>query len=450
MSDTLDATGTLAEYSAGLEFDRLPQDVQARARLILADTVGVILAASGGNAVSTAVRAMPSGAGECTVVGRGADAQPDVAALINGIGAHDIELDDGGRGMGHAAAVNVPAVLAIGEYVGASLSDVLAGLTVGYDVQGRVAQAMGGTVTLHGRGFHPSSVCGSIGAAAGCARVLRSSVNSVRSAIGLGASQSSGLLTYKDERTHMAKSFQTGIAARNGVTAALLAVEGYMAAPDALGGRHNVIAPFGGDKADPAKLVEQLGERFEITQTIIKRHASCIQSHAAVDALLDQMRDSSIGVAEIDSMDVELAVSAVTRVDGNPLLTHNIQYVLAVTAYEGSVTPAHFAEPWPDDERIRSLASRISVSGSAELEQRFPAEQGAVVTLHTGRGTFGRQLNGPYGGPMRPITADQVQDKFLSLAAGVIGHPHAAELWEAIVDGPLDSGLGDIRAGLVP
>lgn len=251
-----DATGVLARHSVEMVAEGLPADVVQQARIVLADTIGVLLAASQRHAVSTALLAMSPSAGPSTVVGHGT-AAPEVAAFINGIGGHDIELDDShSPSRTHPAAVVIPAAMAAAELAAraASFGDLLAGVVAGYDVQSRVSKAIGRS-TQYDRGFHPSAVCGAIGAAAAAGRVLGLDVEQMRSAIGLAASQSSGLLTYADDPFHMAKSFQTGTASRNGVTAAVFARAGYRAAPDVLTGRNTMLRPFGGEGVEPARLV---------------------------------------------------------------------------------------------------------------------------------------------------------------------------------------------------
>ena len=430
---TADATGVLAAYSDGLQLDDLPAEVAARARLVLADTLGVILAASTHAAVRTALSAMPLGQDACTVVGHGRGARSEVAALINGIGAHDIELDDGGRGIGHAAATVVPAALAASETIArTTYGDLLAALVAGYDVQARVAQAMGGTVALHDRGFHPSSVCGSLGAAAAAGRVLGLTTEAMRSCLGLAASQSSGLLAYKDEPTHMHKSFQTGIAARNGVTAALMAQAGYRAASDVLTGRHDLLKPFAGAAADPARLTDELGQRFEICLTVLKRHASCIQTHAAIDAVLDLLGEMGFEPGAIESINVQLAHRAIRRIDGNPLLTHNIQYVIAIAVEEGSVAPVHFSEEWRSRGQIWDLAGRIHLQGNDDLDAAFPDKQGAIVTITAGGRSATKRADEPRGGPAQPLGRDELRDKFLQLAGPVLGERAAGEAWSRL------------------
>jgi len=442
---TVDATGQLAAWALELDLARVPPDVVAHTRIVLADTLGVLLMASTRHAVRTAIEVLPlDGTDRGTVVGHGRGARPEIAAFINGIGGHDIELDDShGPSLSHPAAVIVPAALAAAEAAGASYGEVLVGIIAGYDVQARVSQAIG-TSALHHRGFHPSSVCGSIGAAITAGRIVGLSIDEMRSCIGLAASQSSGLTTYYDDPYHMSKSFQTGIAARNGVTAALFAQCGFGAAPDVLTGPHDMIRPFGAANADPSKLVADLDVRYEITRTNLKRHACCNQTHAAVDALLDLMEEFGFGAGDIGSIDVQLSHDAVPGIDRNALWTHNIQYVLALTAHERFVGLDHFTPAWTSNPSITELSNRVTVRGNDELQTQFPAKKGAIVTVVTPAGRFEKLCEGPRGSPVRPLAPREIQDKFLRLAGAVLAPDAAGALWTAVTMLPPDAPASDV------
>lgn len=445
-----DATTLLATHAIGLDAGRLPGGVVDQARTVLADTIGVLVSASRRNAVGTAVSAMQPLAGPCTVVGHGS-ASPEVAAFINGIGGHDIELDDShSPSRTHPAAVVIPAALAAAE-VGADtrFGDLLAGIVAGYDAQSRVSKAIGRS-TQYDRGFHPSAVCGAIGAAVAAGRILKLDIDEMRSAVGLAASQSSGLLTYADDPFHMAKSFQTGIAARNGVTAAIFAHAGYRAAPDVLTGRNTMLRPFGGDATDPTKLTAGLGATYDICETSLKRHACCGLTHAAVDAMLLLLDATQLDANAIESIEVQLPTAAVPRVDGNKLWSHNIQYVVALTAHERHVDLEHFTPEWTSKPAISRLAGAVEVRGSEDLQASFPEQKGAIVTISARGETFTRRVDAPRGSPREPLTRDELEKKFVRLVTPAVGHDGSARLWEHVTGIGLEDATGPLFAALRP
>ena len=427
------ATKTLASYALDLDPKKIPADVLRQAKVVLFDTVAILLAASVRPAMRTALRTFPSNGGACTIAGHGGGASPEIAAFINGIGGHDTELDDShSPSRTHAAAVIVPAALAAaGVNRTCSGAELLAALIAAYDVQARVSKAMG-VQSQFDRGFHPSAVCGAIGAAVCAGRILGLAPAAMQFAIGLAASQSSGLMTFEDDESHMLKSFHTGVAARNGVTAALLAAQGYEASPDALSGPHNMLVAFGGDTTDYAILTAELGTRFEICGTSIKRHACCGQTHSSVDTLLRLVAEHAIDWRAIERIDVELAHKALPIVDANPLWTHNIQYILAVAAQQGHIAMKHFSPEWTGRADLAALAAKVFVKGNDRLQQRFPVKKAAIVTIKTAQGSYSGELDSPIGNPSAPLAPDDLRAKFMSLATVVLDQAAADLLWSRL------------------
>ena len=432
-AETRGATAALAEYAIGVDAAEVPDAVLEKARVVLADTIAILLAASARNAVRTALRTFPSVPGApCTVVGHGTFATPEQAAFINGVGGHDLELDDThASSRTHAAAVIVPAALAAAEAAGnVNGADLVAGVVAAYDVQCRTSKAIG-VQDQFDRNFHPTCVNGSIGAAVAAGRILGLSVGQLTSAIGLAGSQSSGTMGIHDDHSHMVKSFQTGIAARNGLYAALLAREGFMGMPDILTGAHDFLGCFG-RQSRPAELTADLGVRYEILGSSIKRHSGCGMTHSAIDALLGIMNDDSVTWTDIDAIDVALPHGAVTVINDHPLWTHNIQYVLALAAHERWVGPDHFTPEWTTNPEIAALKERVTLRGSDRLQTKFPAKKGATVRVSTTLGVFEREVEAPAGNPSAPLTAEALRSKFDGLATAVLSRESSDALWQLL------------------
>lgn len=434
-----DATTTLAEYSAELNAATLTADVVDHARRVVADTIGVLLSASQRKAVTTAMAVLSTGSGPCTVIGHRRGASAIDAAFLNGIGAHDIELDDShSPSRTHPAATVIPAALAAADdNPAATYGDLLAGVIAGYDVQCRISKAIGRNAQ-YDRGFHPSAVCGVFGAGAAAGRILGLEIDRMRCCIGMAASQSSGLLTYADDPFHMAKSFQTGMAARNGVTAAKFAAAGYRAAPDVLTGPQNALSPFGGDAVDTDALTAGLGTDYAIATTSLKRHACCGLTHSSVDAMLLLLERQEVDFESIRHITIQLPHKAIPRIDGNALWSHNVQYVVALAAHQGRVTLEHFTEEWTTRPDIRELASRVTVRPSEDLDANFPEQKGAIVTVSTAAGEFVQRVDAPRGSPGHPLSEGELHEKFRYLAAAVLDAESAATLWSGLIGGHLD------------
>lgn len=435
-SPASDATGLLASYAATLREEDVPSEVLGCARAVLADTLGCMLGGSTSRLVAVSLRAFPpSGSGPCTVVGHGGAMDAQVAAFANAIASHSTDLDDShAPSRTHPAAVVIPAALAAAELATTcSGKSLLAGIVVGYDVTARLGKAMGVRAPF-ARGFHSASVCGAVGAAVAAGRILGLGEEQLASCIALGASQSSGLTTFEDDPTHTINTVQMGIAARNGVAAALLARAGAVVATDVLTGRQNMLSAFS-PVVDGSQLVAGLRERFEICDTSLKRHACCGQAHAAVDAML-WLRDTlAFRPDDIETIDVDLSHDAFAMLHGTPLWTHNIEYVLSVAAIEGRIGMEHFSREWIESDSVAKLIPKVRARGTDAMQELLPREKGAVVTVQTASGQHSRQVSAPRGNPDDPLSNDELREKFLQLVKlSPLKNDQAVALWDVVAD----------------
>jgi 2-methylcitrate dehydratase PrpD len=279
-------TETLARYAADLRYEDLPASAVAAAKRVTLDYLGVTLAAiryAPGRIMAEYVRGL-GGLPRATVIGTDILTSPCQAALANGTLAADMEQDDVHPSANlHASSVFHSAALPAAEAAGADGKAFLAAVVAAYDVGCRLSRAMGDG-NQYARGFHPTAVSGTFGAAVAVGKLLGLDAAGMASAIGLTGCQAAGLLTWEQEQEHFTKSFQSGVPARNAVTAAELAKLGYVGAPDTLDGKYNVFDAFAGRRNFPA-LVADLGSRFEVEHTGYKFYSCCRMTHSTLDAV---------------------------------------------------------------------------------------------------------------------------------------------------------------------
>ncbi|MET0611805.1 MAG: MmgE/PrpD family protein, partial [Pseudomonas caspiana] len=187
------AVATLSQFICRTSFDELPESLVVKAKQHLLDTLGAALAGSQAPLTQNALRAMNASEAEGASVIWGADYGLSArnAALINGIAAHALELDDSG-GCDHSGAVVVPAMLAILPLCEPMPDgqELLTAMVLGYDVARRVLEACGGYSPHNEAGWHSTGTCGVFGAAAACARLLKLDEQQTGSTLGLAASMS--------------------------------------------------------------------------------------------------------------------------------------------------------------------------------------------------------------------------------------------------------------------
>ncbi|MFH1124656.1 MAG: MmgE/PrpD family protein [Pseudomonadota bacterium] len=425
-------TKKLAEYAATVQFDQLPGNVVERAKMVFLDTLGVIIGASKfktGQIITSFVHSL-GGVPEATVIGSDVRTSAVNAALANGTMAHDLELDDIHlASCTHAAAVLVPALLAVAEKAGCSGKDLINALVLAYDIECRISLALDSSLQ-YARAFHPTSVCGTFGAAAGAAKIL--GLDDVRHAycLGLAGSQACGLNAWENEPDHYMKSFQTGVPARNGVTAALLSAIGFKAAPNVLDGKFNIFDAFSGSYSFSA-LTDQLGESYEIMRTAIKRYACCRYIHASLDAMFEVLKEERLTANQIKEMIVHISETGAPIVDRNELYTHNCQYTLAAAAIYGEVSRKQYSMERRGDPEILSLADRITVIGDKVLEEVYPELWGSIVEIFTVDGRhLTKRVDYAKGSPENPLNDEEISQKFLGLAEDVLGKEKGLAIYE--------------------
>src|SRR5262245_18845611 len=219
--ETTMLTQRLAEFVINTRTSEVPAEVLDAARDALIDTIGVALVGSLDEVGEITLRYVSDlGARrEATVWGSHVSTSMAEAAFINGIFGHALDFDDVHASVhGHPSTTLIPAVIAAGEAAGASGRDVLAAYAIGLEVGGKLGIALGNG--HYQRGWHATATTGVFACAAAAGRLLGLDVTQMRHALGLAASQASGLIRNFGTMT---KPFHAGHAARCGVQSALLA-----------------------------------------------------------------------------------------------------------------------------------------------------------------------------------------------------------------------------------
>ncbi|MCY4139521.1 MAG: MmgE/PrpD family protein [Rhodobacteraceae bacterium] len=434
-------TGSLAALIASLASYRVPVDVRDYARIVVFDTIGVLAAASHPSVTSASrigvFAETHGGAGPATLVGRNRKVDVVSAVLANGTLGYAIDFEPHHpEAVLHPAAVVVPVALALSEAYRKSGTEMITAVILGCEVAYRVSMALDPR-ELYALGFHPSAVAGVFGASATSACLLELDKEACVRALGLAALQASGLLAWQDDPCEDARPFQMGMAARNGVTAALLAGQGFGAPDRVFDGGHTVLRAFS-RSADPAPLTDQLGESWNgIIELAIKPYPCVSFLHPALDALEKLLAREQIHPDEIESMDLRFADSGAHCVDDNPLKGHCAQYILPVRAATGRLT---FLDLFEDlrgsNPGVARLAAVTTVTRDrGDFDEIFPNFYACEVTLRLSDGrklTERRDIARGY--PQAPLSDEDITDKFRSVVSSVADTERVERLSNAAWD----------------
>ena len=235
-------TAKIAAFAVDTKIKDLPANVMRSARDALIDTLGVGIVGTLEPVCEIALRwAQELGAKpQATLWGTRVASSPAEAAFANGIAAHALDFDDSHPHVrGHASAPMTAVALAVGEVTGASGAEVLAAYALGLEVAGKLGRAMGPGHYL--RGWHSTSTIGTFSSTVVAARLWKLSAAETQTALGIAASQVSGLVRNFGTMT---KPFHAGRAARAGVMSAWLAKHGHTADETIFDGKNNVLETY--------------------------------------------------------------------------------------------------------------------------------------------------------------------------------------------------------------
>ena len=222
-----------------------------------------------------------------TIFGKKERAEAAWAALANGIASYGLEMDDvENRSSLHPGVVVFPAALALAEQIGSSPVDFYSAVVAGYEVTLRVGAALH-PASAYDRGFHPTAVCGTLGAAAASARLLRLSPEQMNMALGIAGSMAAGSMAYLHEGA-WTKRLHPGWACHAGIMAARLAAAGFKGPTSILESSYGFLQAYS-SASDISKLERQEKEEFAIMQVSIKPYACCRYRHGPIDCLFEIM-----------------------------------------------------------------------------------------------------------------------------------------------------------------
>ncbi len=427
----------IAAFVVDSDFDNLPPDVVDAAKAAVLDCVGVALAGSEEESarICGTLARQESGAAEATVIGQGFQTSASWAALCNGTSAHALDFDHSYL-MGQPTAGLIPAVLAMGETVGASGQDVLTAYVAGFEVVSRLARSMP-QLSTHGH-WHATSSIGTVGAAACCARLAGLDAAAARNALGIAASMASGMVW---NFATMTKPLHSGLAAQNGVMAARLAARGFTSSAAALEEGKGMLDCFARGLECGVTPFESLGRTFDLTDIgiSVKPYPCGGLTHSAVDAVLE-LRQAGLRADEVDSMRVGVTSQVHDRIM-NALPANGIEskfsmpYILARALVDGALLLDTFTDEAAADPAIRRIAGNIVMELDASLvETADGARPAAVMVRLKDGGELHRRVDHSRGRPEKPLTQAELRDKFDTCAARVLD-PERSRHMADVIDG---------------
>jgi hypothetical protein len=303
-------TEQLGEFAASISLDRLPDEVIEKAKSCLLWGIGVALSTDESYANNTVARQMaadvasvsPSVPGTgSTVLLNGVRTSPAEATFANAV-LFDQTMGDSYLAAAHFAPTVLPTTLAVAENEGRSGAEVLAAIVAGYEVAAAITKDH--LARCMDPGWRPRIFDG-FGAAAAAARLMRLDTAQTADAIGFAAGSACGSIEPMYARS-MENGFTFGIAARNGLTGALLARTGARAAKTAVEGKAGFLIQFAGTTEFKDAITAQLGGPYEILNVTFKRFEASGRAHTPMLLALRLAQEVDLKPSEIEAVELEL------------------------------------------------------------------------------------------------------------------------------------------------
>jgi 2-methylcitrate dehydratase PrpD len=418
-------TARLAQRGRALGFDDMPERVVLAAKTCLLDWLGCALAGSR-EPLAGILASEVDANGPATLIGRDRSTSVHWAALVNGAAGHALDYDDTHLHMsGHPTAPVAPSVLALAEARGATGRQLLTAFVAGVEAECRLGAVMGGG--HYEIGWHATGTMGTFGAAAACASLLSLDEDQWLHALGLAGTQAAGL---KSVFGSMAKPLHAGKAAANGLLAATLASKGFTSNTDIIDTNQGFAVTH--TSTFSPDVLDHLDDRWLITDTLFKYHASCYLTHSAMEAAAALKVDPS----EIEAVRVivppgHLNVCGIeeprTGLEGK----FSLRATVAMTFLgDDTADPEAFTDARISGAEVVAMRDRVTVVPSEEV---FGTQTRVEVTTTDGR-TLTQAAD--VGTPASDLDKqwDRLHEKFLKLATPVIGEERAVALGSRVHD----------------
>ena len=416
-------TEKFAEFCTEIRYENLSSDVIKRTKLLILDTVGIIIRARH-DAESTAslvaaIDRLEMSNGSCQVFSDKNSYSPSAAALLNGTLAHSLDFDDThAEASLHSSAPILSAALAAAQMNKSSGQELITACVAGYEIQIRLGLA-GGSSAHYKKGFHPTATCGVFGAVASAGYLMGLTKDQFVSAFGIALSQSAGSMQFLTDGAWTKRS-HVGQAAQNGLNCATMAAEGFKGPSQAFEGQWGYLHAYASG-GDLNKALDGLGSKFETLNLGVKPYPSCRYSHAAIDGIIDLKKELDFSIDDLDDIDIGLSETALNII-GYPLEDKqnpksivdgqfSMPFCAAIAAKNGSFVWDDYKNSLTDKDTL-SLCKRIKTTHDKKAEECSPEYMSANVKIKVNGKNHERFIKIPKGDPENFMTQDEFIEKF--------------------------------------
>jgi 2-methylcitrate dehydratase PrpD len=444
----MEATRKLADLCSGVRYKDLPEEAVRKGKECILDTLGCMLAGCKEAEAEIMLKYIEETGGktEATIVGFGHKTSAPNAALANGTLGHALDFDDAQDSiMGHPSVVILPAALSVGEKLRSSGEAVLEAFMVGFEVACKIGRGV--NPQLYNNGWHATSVIGTLGAAVTAGKLLELNPSKMPSVLALAASQACGL---RENFGTMTKPFHAGRAAENGVISALLVKNGFTASQRILEAKSGFCAAFSG-QYDLNRIVDTFANPFEILSpgVRLKPYPSCLETHSIIESTLFLVESYDIHPEDVESVECGISPLAFDiLIHKNPQTglqgKFSAQYAVTTALLHRKASIEQFTDKRVQDPKAQAMVQKVETVVHDEMEK---TPQSSMVTIRLKDGKeFSKRIDITTGHPEKPMSQDQIIDKYSNCADSMISKDKIEKSISKILDLEKLSDIGELIA----
>ncbi|MFC1798697.1 MmgE/PrpD family protein [Thermodesulfobacteriota bacterium] len=424
-------TNQLIQNCSDIVYHKLPVEVIDRTKYLLLDYLGVAtrgMLSESGQAAQRMVARQENNMGRAVVIGTDISVGPSDAALINGIAAHSIEMDDVVNAASlHPAVTIMSTALAAGHISGCNGKQMIEAIVAGYEVVVRLGMALD-PAAHYEQGFHPTATCGTLGSAITAAKLLKLTDSEMTNALGIAGSQAAGSMEYLSDGS-FTKRFHGGWAAHSGLIAALLAKEAFTGPGTIIEGKFGFLNSYS-PRPKPELVLKDWGNPFQVLATSIKPYACCRYKQGPIDGIIQIMQENQLTPDDVDSVILAVLKAGFALVvqpeelKQNPRSIVDAQFSMpfgaAVAILYGKATLEEYTLDKIRSPEVKNMMRRIRCVEDDEIEKDFPKKWPARATIKTTDGKkFETKIDYPKGDPENSLSWDELIQKFKGLVQPV-------------------------------
>jgi 2-methylcitrate dehydratase len=432
--------GQMARWAAAVKYEQLSKEAVHQAKRFLLDSVGCALGGVNQHDMLIALGVLDeiAGRGPATVFGTGKRIDPVSATLANALLIRSMDFNDiyWKQDPSHPSDI-FPAAIAGCERAGSNGKELIVGLVLGHEFEMRFCEAA--FPGVEERGWHHATLTAFVSPIV-AGRMLRLDADQIENAIGISGVRHVTLGSVSAGELTMVKNTADPMATQSGMMAALLAEKGYTGPGHLIEGKEGLLHCMGPEWKLNI-LTDDLGASWRIVQCGMKGFPTEALTHAPISATIDLVKTNALKPDEIAKVQIHTLARAAdilsdpSKYDPKTKETadHSLPFVIAVALVDGQVTTLSFTPEKIADPTIRAQLRKVELIADPEIDKVFPQLQRTIVKITTRDGRLlTKQLDFPKGDPRNPLSDSEVEQKFASLADGVLTSAAQKKLRDAI------------------